>query len=157
MKKIFLFLVCILFGCTPVPPPEPTNPADYGPRPEDLANQYEEKMLSEDNIMYVLMFFNDAFRTRDYDSLQICIGNIGDYSTPYADDFSRETLSDRQVIDILVPRTLTVSGIEKRCLYTTNCADYQDTSDECILARRSIKPSKINYFNYKKYIHNHAA
>jgi len=148
MKNILLCILSItLLGCVDMSNEPQTSPETEiipEPTPEEQAEQIETDLLATNEIMPVLEFYESVHGSHNTGIKAIC---------------RSYTYNNIDIENILLEKSTIGSANNKKCLFAEDCsntADYVDTSDECILTRRSLKPSKINYFNYKKYIKNHA-
>ena len=150
MKNILLCILSItLLGCVDMSTEqqistEPETEIIPEPTPEEQAEQIETDLLATNEIIPVLEFYESVHWSKNTETKAIC---------------HSDTYNNIDIENILLEKSTIGSANNKKCLLAHYCydtIDYVDTSDECILTRRSLKPSKINYFNYKKYIKNHA-
>lgn len=144
VKKLFFLLVAFELSACAAPTPEPT------PTPEEIATQADSDLLADGSIMAVLKFYEKIYGSTFFPFNAICS------QCEYC-GYNVAT------VDKLIEYSTTIPADNIHCLhaycdtspYASEYANYTDNSDECILVRRTTKPSKISYFNYKKYILNH--
>lgn len=154
MKKLpFLLIITLLFSCAqPVKEPQPSSETvEPTPTqtPEERADQIEADLINTNSVSSVLDMYVNIYGMEIFPFNAICTRCV--------------YCGYEEELDFLVEKFSNVPAGSLNCLRAKWCSitrgspefssvTYEDNSDECILMRRPIKPSKISYFNYKKYI-----
>ena len=152
MKKLLLCLLCLsVVGCVKNEPVSAPVVAEPEPTPKEIADKIDTDLIAENSVASVLNFYDKVYGMQFTKISAICARCV------YCG-------YDIKVFDEMVRNSVDVPDGSFSCLRALYCdytpdfesANYTDHSDDCVLVRRATKPSKINYFNYKKYIPNNA-